>query len=263
MTPYELATALLLGLLPLCVVLYALRALYREVRGTPSEHALWGAAALSASYFVIKVLAGHHLPPGLSAWLGTSWGILVTLLFAEELKRALRRLGEAVNLERIRIFSGAPRLSQRVLDEVIRATETLSRRSTGALIVIKQRADLSTFVRQGVRLNAEVSAELLYSIFISDRDNHLHDGAVLIEGDLLTRASTYLPMSRSLTLDQRFGTRHRAALGLSEETDALVVVVSEERGSVSVAYAGRLEEDLDPRALRRRLQAFVSGPDPL
>jgi diadenylate cyclase len=261
MTLHELAIALLLGLLPLGVVLYALRALYREVRGTPSEHALWGALALSVSYLVIKVLIGHHMPMGLSAWLGTSWGILVTLLFAEELKRALRRLGEAVNLERI--FSPSPLLSQRVLDEVIRATETLSRRSTGALIVIRQRADLSTFVRQGVRLNAEVSAELLYALFISDRDNHLHDGAALIEGDRLTRASTYLPMSRSLTLDQRFGTRHRAALGLSEETDALVVVVSEERGSVSVAYAGRLEEDLDARALRRRLQAFVSGPDPL
>ena len=90
---------------------------------------------------------------------------------AEELKRALRRLGEVVNPERI--LRGSPPLSQRVLEEVITATETLSRRSTGALIVIKQRADLSTFVRQGVRLNAEVSAELLYSIFISDRDNHL------------------------------------------------------------------------------------------
>lgn len=261
MTPYELSTTMIFGLIPLLVVLYAARALYREVRGTPSEHALWGALALSASYLVIKLLIGHLLPPDFGAWLGTSWGILVTLLFAEELKRALRRLGEVVNPERI--LSGSPRLSQRVLEEVITATETLSRRSTGALIVIKQRADLSTFVRQGVRLNAEVSAELLYAIFISDRDNHLHDGAVVIEGDRLTRASTYLPMSRSLTLSQRFGTRHRAALGLSEETDALVLVVSEERGSVSIAYAGRLEEDLDPRALRRRLQTFVSGPEPL
>ncbi|MBM4291794.1 MAG: TIGR00159 family protein [Deltaproteobacteria bacterium] len=260
MTPvslYELAVLLPLGLIPLLVTLYAAVALYREVRGTPSEHALWGALALSASYLLLKALLGQRLPLNLGAWLGTSWGILVTLLFAEELKRALRRLGEAVNPERL--FGGAPRLSQRVMEEVLRATETLSRRSTGALIVVRQRADLSTFVRQGVRLDAEVSAELLYALFISDRDNHLHDGAALIEGERLTRASTYLPMSRALTLNQRLGTRHRAALGLSEETDALVVVVSEERGSVSLAYAGRLEEDLDPTALRRRLQAFVSG----
>jgi diadenylate cyclase len=261
MTPSDLAVALVLGIIPLLLTLYAARALYQEVRGTPSEQALWGALALSASYLVLKVLLGHLIPAGFGAWLGTSWGILVTLLFAEELKRALRRLGELVNPQRV--VSGSPRLSRRVMEELIKACETLARRETGALVVIQQRADLGTFVRQGVRLDAEVSAELLYAIFMSDRDNHLHDGAALIEGDRLTRAATYLPMSRSLTLHQRFGTRHRAALGLSEETDALVIVVSEERGSVSIAYAGRLEEDLDARALRHRLQTFVSGAEPI
>jgi diadenylate cyclase len=240
-----------------CCSLIFLFFFLKVVSGTPSEDAFWGAVALIALYQAISLIPIEW--PQLKViepWLIPGLVIALMVLFTSELKRLLSLCGTQVNWRR---FISVSPISHRVIDEVVEATDHLSRNSTGALIVIRQRADLSVFVRGGVELDARVHSGLVYALFISARDNHLHDGAVVIEGDRLTRAASYLPMTRSLNLEQHLGTRHRAALGISEETDAVVIVVSEERGSISVAYGGRLEEAISTDQLSKRLYSLVTA----
>jgi diadenylate cyclase len=138
--------------------------------------------------------------------------------------------------------------SGEVLDEVVDAVERLSRSGVGAIIVIEREVPLADFVESGTALDAKVSADLLTTIFTPY--SPLHDGAVIIRGDMIVGASCILPLSQSVTLDRSLGTRHRAALGLTEESDAAVVVISEERASISLAEGGRLRQDLTPLQVR-------------
>jgi diadenylate cyclase len=138
-----------------------------------------------------------------------------------------------------------------VVGEVVRAVESLTAKRVGALIVLERASGLRSYAELGVAIDASVSAELLGSLFLPA--SPLHDGATLIQGGRISAAGCFLPLSRNLQLARALGTRHRAALGLSEETDAVVVVVSEETGVVSVAVDGRIESGFDMPALRARL----------
>jgi diadenylate cyclase len=176
----------------------------------------------------------------------TIWLIAFVILFQPELRHVLAQFG------RTRYFRSFLRGdSYGVLGEVVRAAETLGKKRHGALMVIERNTGLRNFVETGTRLDAKVTAELLVTLF--SPGSPLHDGAVILREDSIVAASCILPLSSDLKLATALGTRHRAALGLSEESDAAVVVVSEEGGGISVAWRGTLKQRLDGGELRSEL----------
>lgn len=177
------------------------------------------------------------------------------VVFQPELRNALARLG------RSRVWQFFPRLEEsEVAEEIAEAAERLSRAKIGALIAIEREVGLGEYVENnGTRISADVSAELITTIFTPY--SPLHDGAVVVRGDQIVAAGCILPLTQFPVEDRSLGTRHRAALGLSEETDAYVVVVSEETAQISLALRGRLFRDLTPDELRGRLESGeASGP---
>ena len=176
----------------------------------------------------------------------TIWLIAFVILFQPELRHVLAQFG------RTRYFRSFLRGdSYGVLGEVVRAAETLGQKRQGALMVIERNTGLRNFVETGTRLDAKVTAELLVTLF--SPGSPLHDGAVILREDSVVAASCILPLSTDAKTAADLGTRHRAALGLSEESDAAVVVVSEESGGISVAYRGTLKQRLDSGELRSEL----------
>jgi diadenylate cyclase len=174
--------------------------------------------------------------------------IAALVVFQPELRAALARLGQN---RMVRVFQRLE--GSKVADEIVDATERLARARHGAIIAIEQEVGLGEYAETGSRVDAPVSAEMLVTIFTPY--GPLHDGAVLISGDKIRSAGAILPLTQSPVIDRSLGTRHRAALGLSEETDAIVIVVSEETSQVAVAHRGTLERAVTPE----RLRAVVSG----
>jgi diadenylate cyclase len=178
--------------------------------------------------------------------LKTVWLIAFVILFQPELRHALAQFG------RTRYFRSFLRGDNYgVLGEVVRAVEALAQRRDGALIVIERNVGLRNFVETGTRIDAKVSAELLVTLF--SPGSPLHDGAVILREDTVVAGSCILPLSSNPRTSMSLGTRHRAGIGLSEESDAAVIVVSEQTGGISVAYRGTLKERLDEGALRSEL----------
>ncbi len=178
--------------------------------------------------------------------LKTVWLIAFVILFQPELRHALALFG------RTRYFRSFLRGDHYgVLGEVVRAVETLARRRHGALIAVERNTGLRNFVETGTRMDAKISAELIVTLF--SPGSPLHDGAVILREDTVVAASCILPLTSNPRVAAMFGTRHRAALGLSEETDAAIVVVSEQTGDISVAYRGRLLQKLNEGELRSEL----------
>lgn len=181
--------------------------------------------------------------------------IALFIVFQPELRRALEQLG------RKNIFAGlfsnedsknaAKRFKDNTVTELVKATFELAKYKTGALIVIEQEILLTEYERTGISLDSLLSSQLLINIF--EHNTPLHDGAVIVRGDRISSATCYLPLSDNLELDKNLGTRHRAALGISEVTDSLTIIVSEETGIVSIALAGKLIRELDAEGLRKKL----------
>jgi diadenylate cyclase len=181
-----------------------------------------------------------------------SYGAIALLVvFAPELRAALAQLGQA------RFAQLFHQMEKReVAEEIVEAVERLSRSGIGAIVAIERERMLGEYAASGSAMQAKVSADLLATIFTPY--SPLHDGAVLVRGDTIIAAGCILPLSQKPLLDRTLGTRHRAALGLSDETDALVVVVSEERATISVAERGELFRDLTPAGVR----AMLAGRGP-
>jgi len=177
----------------------------------------------------------------------------VVVIFQPEIRRAIVRIGE-----KTRVIKFSP-VEERSLERIIRACRFMSDRQIGALIVIERYQNIEDLVEGCVYIDAVVSVELLISIFYPMTP--LHDGAVVIRGERVAFASCVLPLSRSADLPKKYGTRHRAALGISEESDAIAVVVSEETGEISLAVGGKLERNLDPEILRDRLSRLLGLKD--
>jgi diadenylate cyclase len=165
------------------------------------------------------------------------------VLFAQELRRALAAFGRTPVFA---LFSGYH--AEETVSEIVLAVTSLSARRVGALIVLERREGLKTYIEAGSPIDSLVSYELLVTLFAPGTP--LHDGAVIVSGDRIAAAASFLPLSQKEGLPKRFGTRHRAAIGITEETDALAILVSEERGTVSLARGGELQEDLDAKSLR-------------
>ncbi|MCB9667013.1 MAG: TIGR00159 family protein [Myxococcales bacterium] len=178
----------------------------------------------------------------------TSIVLIIVVIFQNDIRRALVRFG------RHPFFRGSSRSKEtHVFEEVISATTALAQKRIGALIVFERDAMLDGFIDQGTLLDAAVTKELLYGIFIPSFENPMHDGAVIIREGRVWRAGAFLPLTGSPKLDQSLGTRHRAAIGVTEETDAVVIVVSEERGAISLCFNGNIVRKLDSSSLREAL----------
>src|SRR5207237_705897 len=165
------------------------------------------------------------------------WVIALVVLFQPEPRRALARVGEG---RLVSTLLGASRAERaHVIDEIVDAVESLTARRIGALVVMERSAGLRQYAELGVAVDGLVSADLLVSVFLPY--SPLHDGAVFVQGTRIAAAGCFLPLSRNLEVGRALGTRHRAALGITEETDAVAIVVSEETGRVSLAVEGEMD----------------------
>lgn len=188
----------------------------------------------------------------------------LVVIFQTELRHGLARIGKSGWMQRLFRRRSAKPDSIRAVDELVAAAFDFRDKRIGALIAIERSIDLSTYVDTGVKLDAHVRKELLQALFL--REAALHDGAVIVRGDRLAAASCYLPLTER-ALDLAYGTRHRAAVGLSEQSDALVIVTSEERGQVALAEGGLLTTFQEPRWLAARLNVVfaerlgLTGPE--
>ncbi len=224
------------------LVAYVLYRLLLLIRGTRAVQILSGIVVLCAGYGVAWAVGLTTITYVLEVVFKYG-GFALLILFQPELRAALAQLGQA------RVPTLFRRLEEgEVVDEITDAVERLSRSSTGAIIVVERDVPLGDYVETGTQLNAKVSGDLLTTIFTPY--SPLHDGAVIIRDDAMIGAGCILPLSQAPIEDRSLGTRHRAALGLAEETDALVVVVSEETGTISLANGARLTRNLTPQQLR-------------
>lgn len=198
-------------------------------------------------------------------WLGSNiLGYVVTALIIvmqPELRKALEELGNKEIISNVLPFSGTKRaegaFSDRTINEIAKACVEMGKVKTGALIVIECKSPLGDFERTGIDVDGLVTSQLLINIF--EHNTPLHDGAVIVRGNRVASATCYLPLSDNLNLDKNLGTRHRAGLGISEVTDAVTVIVSEETGKISVAYKGELERNLDSEKLKEMLRIAQPG----
>lgn len=180
--------------------------------------------------------------------------IAIVIIFQPELRRALEELGKKNVIFKFLKFGGnisEERFSDKTVEELTRATLELAKAKTGALMVIKQWHDMGQYIETGIRLDAKITSQLLINIF--EKNTPLHDGAVIIEGDEIVAATCYLPLSDSTSISKELGTRHRAGLGISEVTDCIVIIVSEETGSISIAREGKLIRYADAAILKNEL----------
>ncbi len=181
--------------------------------------------------------------------------IALLVIFQPELRKALEQLGRNKVFSKIFSFSDkkdkGERCSDRTVNELVRASYELAKTKTGALIVIEQEILLEEYEKTGIPVDAVISSQLLINIF--EHNTPLHDGAVIVRGDRVVAATCYLPLSDNMQISKDLGTRHRAALGISEVSDTLTIVVSEETGKVSIAIAGELFRDIDADYLRSKL----------
>jgi diadenylate cyclase len=217
------------------------------VRGTRAMQMAAGLAivflvSLGSDYFGLVTLNK------LLSWLLSSVILLVVVIFQNDIRRALIRMGGRA------LFSSVRERETRVIDEVVAAATELARHRMGALIAFEQDANILEFTKsEGIQMDAVVTRELLVGLFVPESMNKLHDGAVLIRDLKIARAGVFFPMPDTKILDHALGSRHRAALGITEETDAVVVVVSEERGTISFCFSGNIVQNLDAESLRNAL----------
>jgi diadenylate cyclase len=180
--------------------------------------------------------------------------IAVVIVFQPELRKALENLGGKNFLGRFLSINkpDTAKFSDRTVEELIKACFAMGRVKTGALIVIEDQINLDEFIRTGIDVDGLLTSQLLINIF--EKNTPLHDGAVIVRGDRVVSATCYLPLSDSLSLSKDLGTRHRAAVGISEVSDSLTIVVSEETGNISIAMKGQIYRDVDADFLRGKLQ---------
>lgn len=182
----------------------------------------------------------------------------VVIIFQPELRRALERLGERQFLSSVVLFDKKGkenvRFSEETIDGIVEASFAMGAVKTGALIVVEQAIRLTEYESTGIRLDCLVSPQVLINIF--EHNTPLHDGAIIVRGDRIVSATCYLPLSDNMGISKDLGTRHRAAIGMSEVSDALIIAVSEETGYVSVALGGQLVRNVTPEYLKERMQVI-------
>ena len=232
-------------------LIYRVLTLFRGTRAVQITIGLGvvGAAAVVARAFELTSL-GWILDHFWSFWV-----VALLVVFQPELRRALGWIGQASLLQRLT----ASAEHAQVVEEIVRAADSLAARRIGALMVVERATGLRQLAELGVALDALVSSDLLTSLFLPY--SPLHDGAVIIQGGRVVAAGCFLPLSRNTQIGRALGTRHRAALGIAEETDAIALTVSEETGGISIAVSGRIEPVAEPDALRHRFNELLGVPE--
>lgn len=246
----------------LLIVWYLFYQILMLIRGTKAMQVLIGLLIVIALYLVSQ--------PNILDLPSVNWllnrffdyfTIIIVIIFQEDIRRGLGAFGKTGSLTSPINENTLSQLSPKAIEEIVKAAALLSERRIGALIAIQKDAVLDQYMVQGVKIDAQITKELLVSLFIPFKANPTHDGAVIIRHQRIDAAGCFLPLSANDHIDQQLGTRHRAAIGLSESTDAVVVVVSEETGAISVAEKERLIRRLSPEALRDYLhKTFVLSP---
>jgi len=243
-------------LVEILIVAFLLYKVLLVIQRTRAMQIMLGVALLGFAYGLARLLDLILIRRLLEA--SFAYGAIAALVvFQPELRSALARLGRS---RMIRVFRPLEE-GVRAAEEVVEAALRLARARHGAIIAIERDVGLDEYAETGSVVDARVSAEMLATIFTPY--SPLHDGAVLITGDQIKTAGAILPLTQSSVRDRSLGTRHRAALGLSEETDALVIVVSEETAQISLAVEGRLERDVDSDRLREVVVGNVPQHDPI
>jgi diadenylate cyclase len=220
------------------------------IRGTRAMQMAVGAGLVTALYFLSRWLELEAVNWIIRNALGYVV-IAVIVLFQADIRRALAHFGRAPFLRYLGRVAGG----EDTIEELVTAVGNLAAHKIGALIVIERQIGLRNYIEGGIPLDATITYDLLASIFQPTAP--LHDGAVIVQGDRIAAAACFLPLSVNPKVSRALGTRHRAALGLTEENDAVAVVVSEETGIISIAINGRLERDFTPETLRLRLGALL------
>lgn len=233
------------------LVVYGVLKLVRGTRAAPMAAGI-GAFALLYWLAVYQSLATlEFILRGALLYIG----VAIIVLFQSEIRQALIRFGNRFRLPFTRRHHG--QFGESIYDEIVLAATTLASTKTGALIVIERNVGLKGIVDAGVGLDAELSYDLIVAIF--NPAAPLHDGAIIVRGDRIAAASCFLPLSLNPQLSKDLGTRHRAALGVTEDSDAVAIVVSEETGLISFVRAGRIKRALDPTRLRAAIFQTIEG----
>jgi uncharacterized protein (TIGR00159 family) len=247
---YNLQSSLrLIDLLDVGIVAFIVYRVLLLIKGTRAMQMLTGLGILGIGFYVsstFELFTTHWLLSYFFDYLI----LIVIVLFQDDLRRALTHVGKNP------FFAGASAEEEReMVDEIARASTRLARERTGALIVLERETGLKNFIDTGSKLDARVKSELLYSIFAPT--SPIHDGAVIITNGRVAAAGCFLPLSKDPNIDKRYGTRHRAALGLTEDSDAIVVLVSEEAGEAHLVKNGKITTNLNEQELKQSLAALL------
>lgn len=245
-----------IDLIDIILVAFAMYWIYRTTKGTNAPYILTGIIFVYLVWVVVRTLNMELL----STILGqvVSVGVIALIIvFQPEIRRFLQMIGMRQNRFNfiLHIFHSGDEIIATRVSPIVTACREMSESKTGALIVIGQQSDLKLITEGGIALDAKVSTSLLKNIFFKNAP--LHDGAVVIEGDRIIAAKCILPVTQS-EVPKSYGTRHRAAIGLSEISDAIIVVISEETGGIAIAQAGSLQRDIEPSLLQQILQRYLS-----
>lgn len=215
-----------------------------QIRGTRAVQMLIGLLVVAALFAASQYFELYTLSWILNNFL-SSILLVIVILFQADIRRALTRVGRGT------LFGGDRQQRNEMIEEVARAAVLLATKRVGAIIALEREVGLSEYLEAGTRLDARVSRELIVSIFLPT--SPIHDGAVVIRRGRITAAGCFLPLTSSQVVSRSLGSRHRAAIGLTEETDAAVIVVSEEEGQISLVREGRITRDMDAGSLRTAL----------
>ncbi|RLQ93246.1 diadenylate cyclase CdaA [Falsibacillus albus] len=229
------------NIIDILLVWFVIYKLIMVIRGTKAVQILTGIFVI----IVVRTLSGF-LGFNTLSWMmeqAITWGFLaIIIIFQPELRRALEQLGRG------RLFSrtGLQEVEEqeRIVEAIVKAINYMAKRRIGALVTVERETGMGDYIETGIAINSTISSELLINIFIPNTP--LHDGAVIIQKQNIAAAACYLPLSESPFISKELGTRHRAALGISEVTDAITIIVSEETGSISITKNGELHRDLSP-----------------
>ena len=219
------------------------------IRGTRAAQMLGGILIIVAAFLLSSIMPLTTLNWVMNKFY-SSFIIILIIIFQDDIRHVLSRMGKKPFIPGSESIS-----SQHILDEIIRAATALASRRIGALIVLERNIILSRYINFGIPLESKISKEILLSIFHTS--SPIHDGAVIVQRGRISAAGCFLPLTRKENVDPNMGTRHRAAIGISQETDAVVVLVSEEGGSISMAVDGAISQKMDPKTLRRQLRALM------
>ncbi|MBU7006882.1 diadenylate cyclase CdaA [Phosphitispora fastidiosa] len=250
---FQLPAVNLINIFDMLVVAALIYKLFQWIKGTRAVQLLKGIVVLLIATTISDWLGLYTINWILNN-IRTMVVVAIPVVFQPELRRALERIGRGKFFARPFTFLEEED-TDRVINEIIRAVVTMSKNKTGALIVLERETGINDYIETGVSLDSVISGEFMINIFIPN--SPLHDGAVIIRGDRVAAAGCFLPLTENPNLGKELGTRHRAAIGITEISDAVAIVVSEETGTISLAREGRITRNYDEKTLREVLVGML------